>query len=341
MRGGRKLGFMSPTIGTPGVSRKENGAGRLSPVPVPRMRGMSDAADLEASLRFAARAVDEAEALVITAGAGMGVDSGLPDFRGPEGFWNAYPAFRELGLRFEQLANPEWFFDDPALAWGFYGHRLNLYRRTVPHEGFATLLRWAAEKPLGAFVFTSNVDGQFQKAGFPENRIVECHGSIHFLQCLRSCGEPIRSAAGVDVEIDEATCRARPPLPVLPVLPRPRPPEHPDVRRHGLGRHADRRAARDARELARRREGAARRPRARCGDERADGADVLGAGRARPPPDPRAGSTPANRSSAPGFAAPLRFARAPVRTRSRDRRAAIGVALPSALLRRSAGSIAR
>lgn len=171
---------------------------------------------LESALTLAARAVDAAEALVITAGAGMGVDSGLPDFRGPEGFWRAYPAFRELGLHFQQLANPDWFFEDPALAWGFYGHRLNLYRRTVPHEGFATLLRWAEEAPQGAFVFTSNVDGQFQKAGFPEERVVECHGSIHFLQCLRACGEPIRPADGVVVEVDEETCRARPPFPACP-----------------------------------------------------------------------------------------------------------------------------
>ena len=171
---------------------------------------------LDAALSHAARAVDEAEALLVTAGAGMGVDSGLPDFRGPEGFWRAYPAFRELGLRFEQLANPEWFFEDPALAWGFYGHRMNLYRRTVPHEGFATLLRWAAEKPHGAFVFTSNVDGQFQKAGFPASRVVECHGSILHLQCLRSCGEPIRTAEGVAVDVDEETCRARPPFPACP-----------------------------------------------------------------------------------------------------------------------------
>jgi NAD-dependent SIR2 family protein deacetylase len=171
---------------------------------------------LESWVSLAARAVDDAEALVITAGAGMGVDSGLPDFRGPEGFWRAYPAFRELGLRFEQLANPEWFFDDPALAWGFYGHRLNLYRSTVPHEGFATLLRWAAEKPYGAFVFTSNVDGQFQKAGFPPDRVVECHGSIHYLQCLRGCGEPIRPAQGVVVDVDEATFRARKPFPACP-----------------------------------------------------------------------------------------------------------------------------
>ena len=173
---------------------------------------MSDAV-VEAALA-AARAGNAAEAILVTAGAGMGVDSGLPDFRGPEGFWQAYPAFRELGLRFEQLANPEWFFEDPSLAWGFYGHRLNLYRATEPHEGFATLLRWGAEKPHGVFAFTSNVDGQFQKAGFPPTRVVECHGSIHHLQCVRSCGAGIRSADGVVVEVDSATCRARPPFPV-------------------------------------------------------------------------------------------------------------------------------
>ncbi|HVT79086.1 MAG TPA: NAD-dependent protein deacetylase, partial [Phycisphaerae bacterium] len=73
----------------------------------------------EASLGRAAHAIANAHALLITAGAGMGVDSGLPDFRGPEGFWKAYPAYRHLGLGFAQLANPRWFQDDPALAWGF------------------------------------------------------------------------------------------------------------------------------------------------------------------------------------------------------------------------------
>lgn len=173
---------------------------------------MTDPA-LEPALAFAARAVNEAEAILVTAGAGMGVDSGLPDFRGPEGFWRAYPAFRDLGLRFEELANPEWFFRDPSLAWGFYGHRLNLYRETVPHEGFATLLKWGSGKPHGVFAFTSNVDGQFQKAGFPPSRVVECHGSIHHLQCVRSCGAGIRPAGGVVVEVDPGTCRAAKPFP--------------------------------------------------------------------------------------------------------------------------------
>src|SRR6478752_3216688 len=98
-------------------------------------------ASIQPAIELAARAIGDAHALLITAGAGMGVDSGLPDFRGTDGFWRAYPAFQKLGLRFEQLANPAWFATDPALAWGFYGHRLNLYRRTVPHEGFQILRR--------------------------------------------------------------------------------------------------------------------------------------------------------------------------------------------------------
>ena len=86
-----------------------------------------------AAVRQAAKAVASAEALLIGAGAGMGVDSGLPDFRGNQGFWRAYPPYQNLGLDFVSLANPRWFASAPALAWGFYGHRLNLYRATQPH----------------------------------------------------------------------------------------------------------------------------------------------------------------------------------------------------------------
>jgi NAD-dependent SIR2 family protein deacetylase len=107
-----------------------------------------------ADLQRAAEWIHEADGLLITAGAGMGVDSGLPDFRGAEGFWRAYPALARARLRFESIASPHTFASDPALAWGFYGHRLKLYRRTVPHEGFGILDRWADRKPLGTFVFT-------------------------------------------------------------------------------------------------------------------------------------------------------------------------------------------
>ena len=168
---------------------------------------------MDAAFDSAAAAVRAAEALMITAGAGMGVDSGLPDFRGTEGFWRAYPAFGKLGLRFEQLASPAWFDRDPAVAWGFYGHRLKLYRATTPHGGFSILRRWAETRPLGCFVFTSNVDGHFQKAGFPPESIVECHGSIHHLQCVRPCCGDVWPADGIDIDVDEQTMRAAGPFP--------------------------------------------------------------------------------------------------------------------------------
>ncbi|MBV8078581.1 MAG: hypothetical protein JO284_19390, partial [Planctomycetaceae bacterium] len=136
----------------------------------------------------AAEAIAAAEALLIGAGAGMGVDSGLPDFRGKHGFWNAYPPYAKLGLDFAAMANPEWFATAPAFAWGFYGHRLNLYRRTEPHPGFAILRRWAERMPRRAFVVTSNVDGHFQRAGFAPERVMEVHGAIDWMQCTRHCG---------------------------------------------------------------------------------------------------------------------------------------------------------
>jgi len=159
--------------------------------------------------------IESADALLITAGAGMGVDSGLPDFRGVEGFWRAYPKVRALGLRFEEMANPQWFAKDPQLAWAFYGHRLHLYRETIPHRGFEILCRWGERKTHGAFVFTSNVDGQFQKAGFSEDRIMECHGSIHHLQCTDNCQGAIWSADDLSIEISE-DFRAQDPLPHCP-----------------------------------------------------------------------------------------------------------------------------
>lgn len=168
---------------------------------------------VENQIKQAAEAIAAADGLLITAGAGIGVDSGLPDFRGREGFWRAYPALAKLGLSFEQMANPQWFTSDPRLAWAFYGHRLNLYRKTNPHRGFHQLLQLAPTRKHGYFVFTSNVDGQFQKAGFDPDRIVECHGSIHHFQCASGCSREIWDASAETVTVDETEFRALEPLP--------------------------------------------------------------------------------------------------------------------------------
>jgi NAD-dependent SIR2 family protein deacetylase len=166
--------------------------------------------EMELRERFenAAAALQRASLLVITAGAGMGVDSGLPDFRGEQGFWNAYPMYERLGISFAGAANPAHFDRDPAFGWGFYGHRTNLYRETLPHPGYFLLLDWCGRFGLDWFVVTSNVDGQFQKAGFTEEKILEVHGSIHFLQCTRPCSDAIWEN-NEELPVDPATMRSR------------------------------------------------------------------------------------------------------------------------------------
>jgi len=167
-------------------------------------------------IREAADLIRQADGLLITAGAGMGVDSGLPDFRGNRGFWRAYPALGRQQIGFQEMAMPSSFASRQRLAWGFYGHRLNLYRNAVPHAGFQILLDLARHLPHGAFVYTSNVDGQFQKAGFAESQVVECHGSIHYLQCLETCSMHIWPADSFHPDVDEDACLLRSPLPECP-----------------------------------------------------------------------------------------------------------------------------
>jgi len=161
-------------------------------------------------IEAAAEAIAKAEALLIGAGAGMSVDSGIPAFRlNPEGSTSG-PA-QNRGP-----ANPRLYQVDPEEAWGLAGYRVALFRETAPHRGYSILASWVEKVGENAFVLTSNVDGAFQKAGFPEDRILEGHGSMHHLQCVTPCCERIWSAEGVRVEVDETTLRARPPLPSCP-----------------------------------------------------------------------------------------------------------------------------
>ena len=168
----------------------------------------------------AATLIQQADILLICAGAGIGVDSGLPDFRGDHGFWKAYPVFEQEGLTFMDLANPQGFKTNAKRSWGFYGHRYQLYNQTVPHDGFQTLMKWCSLKNNSSFVFTSNVDGHFQKSGFHESQVLECHGSINHLQCAGEFGRPclgiwpaVNDSVLQSLIIDTKRLTAQPPLP--------------------------------------------------------------------------------------------------------------------------------
>ena len=165
----------------------------------------------------AAKLIARADAIVIAAGAGIGLDSGLPDFQGLDNFWKAYPAAARADLNFTGVASPKTLLTDPALAWGFFGHSLSLFRKTKPHEGFDILRKWADRAYLGARIFTSNVDGQFQKAGFAENQIQERYGSIHHLQCMKPCNAGVWRSDDFKPLLAEDNCRLLNAPPTCPV----------------------------------------------------------------------------------------------------------------------------
>ena len=164
----------------------------------------------------AARLIAAADGLVITAGAGLGVDSGLPDFRGREGFWRPIrrlPRPASISRRPPAPppsgATPAWAGASTAIAWRSIG-------APAPTPGFKSCSALAAARPEGAFVFTSNVDGQFAQAGFASARICRCNGSIHHLQCVEPCSPRLWPADEVRPEVDEAACRLVSDLPLCP-----------------------------------------------------------------------------------------------------------------------------
>jgi NAD-dependent SIR2 family protein deacetylase len=158
-------------------------------------------------IQQAARWIGDSVAVIITSGAGMGVDSGLPDFRGDTGFWKAYPMYKKLNINFMEAANPVHFATKPEFGWGFYGHRLKLYRNTTPNKGFYLLQKWIIKLKLDYFVVTSNVDGQFQASAFNKSKVYEVHGSIHHLQCSLPCQKKIWFN-NTKIEVEESTASA-------------------------------------------------------------------------------------------------------------------------------------
>jgi len=142
--------------------------------------GASTEEEVAHALQRVAEAMESCDALVITAGAGMGVDSGMPAFRGNRSLWKD----REVSMTYEEMSDDKWFFEDPAFAWGINYTQLEMYRHTLTHAGYHTLWRWTQTLCKPWFVFTSNIDGHFEKAGFHREKVVTCHGDIHHLQCV-------------------------------------------------------------------------------------------------------------------------------------------------------------
>jgi NAD-dependent deacetylase len=127
-----------------------------------------DAAVLDAA---AARLALAARVFVLT-GAGLGVASGLPTFRGAGGLWN--------DRRVEQLASLDGFRRDPHTSWAWYNMRLAAYADAQPNAGHVALAELAALVPHLTLA-TQNVDGLHLRAGSRD--VIELHGNLRTLTC--------------------------------------------------------------------------------------------------------------------------------------------------------------
>lgn len=129
------------------------------------------------------------KAIVITTGAGMGVDSGLADYRGNDGRWGKVKDQTKLNAM--EVSNPKYLAENPRYVWTMFIERMLEYKNTIPHKGFDILLKWIKKFKLDYFVLTSNVDEQFLKAGFDNQKYRELHGSIFYMQCSKPCTNKI------------------------------------------------------------------------------------------------------------------------------------------------------
>jgi NAD-dependent deacetylase len=116
-----------------------------------------------------------ARVLVLT-GAGVSAESGIPTFRGKDGYWR--------NLDPTKLATPEAFAKDPGLIWEWYRERRQRIRNAQPnpaHKAITKLAQHAQEFLL----VTQNVDDLHARAGASEERMVQIHGDIFVTRCSR------------------------------------------------------------------------------------------------------------------------------------------------------------
>jgi NAD-dependent deacetylase len=137
-------------------------------------------ADGEVAVELARNTIHESNSIVVLTGAGISTDSGIRDFRGPNGLWTTTPSARERMSLDAYLSDPElrrrgWASRGTAAAW-----------TAEPNAGHLALVELERQGKLD-LVITQNADGLHRRVGHDEDTVVELHGSIHRTVCL-SCG---------------------------------------------------------------------------------------------------------------------------------------------------------
>jgi NAD-dependent deacetylase len=148
------------------------------------------------------RWIDDATRIVALTGAGISTESGIPDFRGPNGVWTKNP-------QAEKMATLQHYLSDVDVRRASWRNRLESPAlRAEPNAGHRALVELERRGKLHALI-TQNVDGLHQKAGSSPERVIEVHGTLHWVICW-DCGEraPMeRALARVRAGEDDPACR--------------------------------------------------------------------------------------------------------------------------------------
>ncbi|MCI0545887.1 MAG: NAD-dependent deacetylase [Candidatus Rokubacteria bacterium] len=159
--------------------------------------------ELEARIALVRGWIDTAARVVALTGAGISTESGIPDFRGPQGVWTKDPAA-------EKMATLEHYVADPAVRKRAWRSRLaSPAWRAEPNRGHRALVALERRGKLDTLI-TQNVDGLHQRAGSAPERVVEIHGTMREVTCL-GCGEraPMeRALARVRAGEEDPPCRS-------------------------------------------------------------------------------------------------------------------------------------
>lgn len=140
---------------------------------------MNEPVDPPEAIEEAVRLIRDASKVVALTGAGISTESGIPDFRGPQGVWTKNPEAEKRATLQHYIASRE----ARVASWK---SRIESPMWTVqPNAGHRALVDLHRKGKLDLLV-TQNVDGLHQRAGFPPARLVEIHGTVHEFQCL-SC----------------------------------------------------------------------------------------------------------------------------------------------------------
>jgi NAD-dependent deacetylase len=130
----------------------------------------------------AARALlDRAQRVVVLTGAGISTDSGIPDFRGPQGVWTKNPGAEKAAMLSHYLSDPE----VRKQAWR--NRESSPYWKAEPNDGHRALVAIERAGKLHTLV-TQNIDELHQRAGTDPAKVIEIHGTVREVVCM-SCGE--------------------------------------------------------------------------------------------------------------------------------------------------------